>query len=135
MGTICKIGEIQKHPNRKWYRKDAESGTTCEGCSYATNGKQERCPSSDGRSMIDQTRTPVADGGCDCEGAIWVKVPAPPALKKHVWATRTLEITDRVPKTTLRALILEGLGEINELGTENAKLKNQIASLKKKGTK
>jgi hypothetical protein len=55
--------------------------------------------------------------------------------KKHVWTTRTLEIKDSVHKTTLRALILESVDEINQLGTENAKLKNQIAGLKKKGTK
>lgn len=47
----------------------------------------------------------------------------------------TKEIKDSIPKTTLRALILESVDEINQLGTENAKLKNQIASLKKKGTK
>lgn len=58
-----------------------------------------------------------------------------PKATKHVWEPRTMEIKDSVPKTTLRALILESVDEINQLGTENAKLKNQIVSLKKKGTK
>lgn len=55
---------------------------------------------------------------------------------KHVWAKIPHpEITIR----TTKRKILERLGEIldkaNELGTENAKLKNQIASLKKKDAK
>lgn len=49
---------------------------------------------------------------------------------KHVWEPRTLEIKDSVPKTTLRALIMESVDEINQLGAENAKLKNQIYVLK-----
>lgn len=49
---------------------------------------------------------------------------------KAAWEPRTLEIGPKVPKTTLHALVLECLDEINQLGTENAKLKNQITKLK-----
>ena len=58
------------------------------------------------------------------------KHPKAKVPKEHVWEPRTLEIKDSVPKTTLRALILESVDEINQLGTENAKLKNQITKLK-----
>ena len=68
------------------------------------------------------------------------KIPRPMVSKtkaaKHVWTKIPHpEITIR----TTKRKILERLGEIldkaNDLGTENAKLKNQIASLKKKGSK
>lgn len=63
------------------------------------------------------------------------KHPKAKGPKRHVWEPRALEIKDSAPKTTLRALIIESVDEINQLGAENAKLKNQIASLKSKAPK
>lgn len=54
------------------------------------------------------------------------------APKPHTWEPRTLEIGPKVTKEVLKALVLESVDEINQLGTENAKLKNQIAALRRK---
>lgn len=125
---ICEVGAIQKHPDGNYYRKDLDTGDPCIGCAYRTKGGNDACPSVDGKCYISTTRTAISDGGCDCDGAIWVKVAPPtPPVK---WEPRTLSIGPKVPKTTLHALVLEGLDEINQLGRENAKLKNQITKLK-----
>ena len=58
------------------------------------------------------------------------KHPKASTKVKATWTPRTLEIRGDVPRTVLRALVLESIDEINELGAENAKLKNQIAKLK-----
>ena len=126
MGTVCKIGDIQKHPNGKWYRKDVQNLqiAVCLGCYYEPEaGGASRCPSSDGRSAPSQVAKPVSDGGCDCRGTIWTEVPAPKKPKP-------LAKWDKIPLYT--KITKSGLIDIaNELGTENAKLKNQITKLKK----
>lgn len=132
MGTICKVGET-KRIKGKLYRKVSEVDEVCSGCTFAPTKGPERCPSEDGRSMINQVNASLEDGGCECRGTIWKRVGVP---TKHVWTKIPHpEITIR----TTKRKILERLGEIldkaNDLGTENAKLKNQIASLKKKGSK
>lgn len=132
MGTICKVGET-KRIKGKLYRKAPVAGPgLCSKCAFL-NGN---CP---GNSVGDA----IEDGGSECRGSIWEEVPAPalngrtkPKAAKHVWTKIPHpEITIR----TTKRMILKRLGEIldkaNDLGTENAKLKNQIVSLKKKGTK
>lgn len=140
MGTICKVGET-KEIKGELYRKHPATnrgGIGCSSCAFSRGV----CPLPCTR---DNVKKAIEDGGSECYGTIWkrVRVSTPidrtkaPKAKaaKHIWEPRTMEIKDSVPKTTLRALILESVDEINQLGTENAKLKNQIVSLKKKGTK
>ena len=127
-------------------KKSEARGPTPEG--YVRLRGEDKVPHGKGECMVSfdsGVSWYPSDGSCGglrvdqyaptTHFAISTKCKAPKARTKHVWTTRTLEITDRVPKTTLRALILEGLDEINQLGTENAKLKNQIASRKQKGVK
>lgn len=60
-------------------------------------------------------------------------VPRTP--KPHVWEPRTLEIGPKATREVLKALVLESVDEINQLGKENAKLKNQITKLKQEAAK
>jgi hypothetical protein len=82
-----------------------------------------------------ERRNPVTTPPAKSDKPKATKRPKAKGPKKHVWEPRTLEIRDSVPKTTLRALILESVDEINQLGTENARLKNQITLLKQKAAK
>lgn len=129
MGTICKVGET-KEINGKLYRKaKPPRNTVCASCAFYNMS----CPG-------DASHVPIEDGGCECQGTIWKCVGAPKApkvAKKHVWEDRILfaELPKKWTKDNLEKALTLAECAINQLGTENAKLKNQIASLKKKGTK
>lgn len=134
MGTICKVGET-KRIKGKLYRKVSEVDEVCTGCAFATTKGLERCPSEDGRSMINQVNASLEDGGCECHGTIWKRVGVPKAAK-HVWTPIPFpEITIRTTKRQILDHLERFSIHIDDLGIENAKLKNQIASLKKKGSK
>lgn len=89
----------------------------------------------------------IEDGGCECRGSVWkpvrvttpidrTKMPKAKAAKKHVWTQVPFpEITIRTTKRQILDHLELATLKLNDLGTENAKLKNQIASLKKKGAK
>ncbi len=115
---------------------------------YRRLRKGERIQEHDEVRMADDFHDPweptVAAGykvGVDSitEGCIYRrrKAPKPKAPKPHTWEPRTMEIGPKVTKQVLVDLVQESVNEINQLGTENAKLKNQIAALrrKQKGTK
>jgi len=60
------------------------------------------------------------------------KVPKPKAPKLHTWEPRTLEIGPKVTKEGIRIQAEVLLDLCNNLGAENAKLKNQNAALRRK---
>lgn len=135
MGTICKIGET-KEIRGKLYRKAAASkNRLCTGRAFLNDGK---CP---GGSVGDA----IEDGGAECLGTIWKQVSASapidrtkaPKAKaaKHVWTPKSFMPHPKSTKAHLEQLLSATVSQLNDLGTENAKLKNQIASLKKKGPK
>lgn len=138
MGTICRVGDIKKHPDGKRYRKAklSKSGHDCTGCSHFEAG----CPLPCVAGKVDK---PIEDGGSECSGSIWKLVPSnlkkhlakAPTDPKHVWQTKFLHIHPKSTRAKLSELLLDSVNQINVLGTENAKLKNQIALLKKKGSK
>ena len=66
---------------------------------------------------------------------VHTKKPKAKSVKKHVWEPKYLSINPKSTRANLHGLLRDVVHQINDLGTENAKLKNQIASLKKKGTK
>ena len=63
------------------------------------------------------------------------KRPKPKPKPKFTWTPKSFMPHPRPTKSNLEQAIRDAVNQINELGAENAKLKNQIASLKKKGTK
>lgn len=70
-------------------------------------------------SKIDRTKAPKAKAA------------------KHVWTPKTVfeKFPPRTTRSDVEQMLRDAVNEINDLGTENAKLKNQIASLKKKVSK
>lgn len=119
MATICKIGET-KEIRGKLYRKAAAlKEGLCTGCAFLNKS----CP---GGSVA----APIEGGGAECHNSIWKLAPTAKASKtkvsKHAWA--------KIPLNT--SITKSGLIDIaNELGAKNAKLKNQIADLKKNASK
>ena len=64
---ICAIGEVKRHPDGKWYRKEA-AVFNCNGCAYSGR----RCPGVLSAGAIE-------DGDGECLGTIWVGPVDPPA--------------------------------------------------------
>ena len=148
MGTVCKVGG-RKEILGQWYRKVKQARFEfCAGCAFeSVSGRPCPLPNS-----ITETLKAIEDGGSECgygrTGTIWARTDAPdtnakPTPKKatapklHAWEPRTLEIGPKATKQILVDLVRESVDEINQLGTENATLRNQIAALrrKQKGTK
>lgn len=125
MATICKIGET-KEIEGKLYRKaaDTEAGQ-CSGCAFCGGV----CPGSSIGAAIE-------NGGSECRDTIWKRVRVPSQIDRTKVPKKPKPPAkwDKIPLDT--KITKSGLIDIaNELGTENAKLKNQIADLKKKASK
>ena len=65
------------------------------------------------------------------------KHPKVRAPKKHVWEPKTVfaKFPPRTTRSDVEQMLRDAVDEINQLGTENAKLKNQITLLKQKAAK
>ena len=116
---VCKIGE-KKRIDGKWYTKEeAARCGHCDGCSISTdaNSCHLYAKESDSHAAIE-------DRGAECYGTVWVACDAPakpkPAPKAN-WTPIPLDAKQAKPKIIEIA---------NQLGAENAKLKNQITKLK-----
>lgn len=91
------------------------------------------------RSGIPYVKWDRAGVGCN---QVWAVLqenielvrPSKPAKKPAPakWTPRTIEIPAKTTRAVLVDLVHECVAEINQLGTENAKLKNQIAKGKAK---
>ena len=118
---ICKIGE-KKGIDGKWYEKRPFKGsaTPCKGCAFSRGRMHANDCSRRGRTFDS-----VEDGGKECgtllDGTIWVASVAPKPAQKAKWVPIPLDAKQAKPKIIEIA---------NQLGAENAKLKNQITKLK-----
>ena len=124
---ICEIGE-KKINGKRYVKRPAVVVWSCKGCSVAS--------SPDGCHLYAKTcstHLAIEDGGAECFGTIWVACDPPkPAKKLAKWTPRTIKIPAKTTRAVLVDLVHECVAEINQLGTENAKLKNQIAKGKAK---
>lgn len=78
---ICAIGEIKRHPDGKWYRKE-KARIRCRGCAYLTRS----CPGNGSVSL------PIESRGRECDGTIWVGPVDPPAAPEP--AACPIQITE-----------------------------------------
>lgn len=135
MGTICKIGESKVILGKVYVKKSprGDNYPACSGCHFNRGVCPFTCTAGGVRKAIE-------DGGSECHNSIWKsahKVAKKPKAKttKHAWAPKSFVPNSKATKAQLEDFLRGAMDQINELGTENARLKNQIASLKKKGTK
>ena len=116
---ICKIGE-KKEIDGKWYTKEeAARCGHCDGCSISTDASSCHLYAKE-----SDAHTAIEDRGAECCGTVWVACDAPAKPKpapKAKWTPIPLDAKQAKPKIIEIA---------NQLGAENAKLKNQITKLK-----
>ena len=114
----------------KWYQK-VRATHVCEGCAF----QRLSCPGAG-------TLGPIEENGSECESdagsTIWIDT-VPPSPKKAkaskatwTWTAKWLpEMSIRTTKRQIRDHLEIAIMELNALGTENAKLKNAIARMKR----
>lgn len=116
---ICKIGE-KKKIDGKWYvKEDAARCGYCDGCSISTDASRCHLYAKESGACLA-----IEDRGSECCGTVWVACDAPAKPKpapKSKWTPIPLDAKQAKPKIIEIA---------NQLGAENAKLKNQITKLK-----
>lgn len=134
---ICKIGG---HRLIRGQRYKKEIGA-CNDCAFFSG----TCPN--GNSA--DTKKSLDSGGTECYvhgiGTVWTSAPSyesptkshkkPKAPKPHTWSKKFLSVHPKSTKAKLVELLMESVNEINQLGTENAALKNQLAALRRKTKK
>lgn len=132
---VCKIGGHRLIRGQR-YRKEIGA---CNDCAFFSG----TCPN--GNSAT--TWKALDSGGTECyvhgTGTIWMSAPSykPPTKahkkppKPHTWSKKLLSVHPKSTKAKLVELLMESVNEINQLGTENAALKNQLAALRRKTKK
>jgi len=85
---ICAIGEIKRHPDGKWYRKE-KADKDCGGDACAYLGV-EGCVCGDARRHM--ALPSIESGGNECFGSIWVGPVDPPAAPEP--AACPIQITE-----------------------------------------
>ena len=123
-----------------WYKKAAAT-LICTGCDLHPCTGPGKAP------WEGLTSDAIEIGGSECFGTIWVatdppndiaktptatKPKAPKPTGKATWTAKGLpEMSIRTTKRQIRDHLELAIMEINALGTENAKLKNAIARMKR----